>query len=70
MGLKIIVNNAHEALILNEQVQEMCSSTDYSWKYTPAINSWLGDETLSPATAEFSFKDAQWATYFQLRWSK
>lgn len=68
MTLKVVVKNSAEALDLKAQVQEVCDRNDFVWKYTPAVNSWLGDETLTPATAEFEFRDSQLATYFQLRW--
>ena len=72
MVLKIIVKTAHEAFLFNDQIGEqgLRRDLDYTWRYTPAVNSWLGDETITPATVEFDFKDQQWATYFQLRWAK
>ena len=68
MKLKVIVKNSVEALDLKAQVQEVCGLNGFLWKYTPPVNSWLGDETLTPATAEFEFKDPQLVTYFQLKW--
>jgi len=68
----MIVKNAQEAFVFNDQIidQGLRKDTDYTWKYTPAVNSWLGDEVVMPATVEFEFKDPQWATYFQLKWAK
>ena len=72
MGLKIIVKAAHEAFLYNDQISELglrrCE--DYTWRYTPQVNNWLGDEIITPATVEFEFRDEQWATYFQLKWAK
>ena len=70
MFLKIIVKNSSEAFVYKDQVtdQGLYIDYDYNWKYTPAVNSWLGDEVLTPATVEFEFRDPKWATYFQLRW--
>lgn len=72
MSLKITVKNANEAYVYNDEVQAQGLSVngDYSWRYTPAVNSWLGDEVITPATVEFEFVNPQWATYFQLRWSQ
>jgi hypothetical protein len=72
MGLKMIVKTAHEAFLYNDQItdQGLCRDVDYTWRYTPAVNNWLGDEVITPATVEFNFKDTQWETYFQLRWIK
>lgn len=72
MGLKMVVSTAHEAFLLNDQImdQGLRRDYDYTWRYTPAVTSWLGDEVVTPATVEFNFKDEQWATYFQLRWAK
>ena len=70
MGMTVIVRNAVEALELKAQVEELCARSDFAWKYTPAVNTWLGDDVITPATVEFDFKDQQWATYFQLRWAQ
>jgi hypothetical protein len=72
MGLKITVKTAHEAFLYNDQIndQGLRRDFDYTWRFTPAVNTWLGDETITPATVEFNFKDRQWETYFQLRWAK
>jgi hypothetical protein len=72
MGLKIMVNSAHEAFLYNDQIadQGLQRDRDYTWRYTPAVNTWLGDEIITPGTVEFNFKDAQWETYFQLKWAK
>jgi hypothetical protein len=72
MGLKIIVKTAHEAFLYNDQIgnQGLHCDLDYTWRFTPAVNTWLGDETITPATVEFDFKDEQWETYFQLKWTK
>jgi len=72
MGLKIIVKNAHEAFLFNDQIvnQGLQRDLDYTWRFTPAVNTWLGDDEITSATVEFNFQDQQWATYFQLRWAK
>jgi hypothetical protein len=72
MGLKIIVKTAHEAFLFNDQItgQGLRCDLDYTWRYTPAVNNWLGDEVITPATVEFDFKDQQWETYFQLQWAQ
>ena len=66
----VIVRNAADALVLKEQVEELCSKDDFTWRYVPQVNNWLGDEIITPGTVEFEFKDEQMATYFQLRWAK
>lgn len=68
----MIVKTAHEAYLFNDQItfKGLHSNLDYTWRYTPAVYTWLGDETVSPGTVEFDFKDAQWATYFQLKWAE
>lgn len=70
MSIKVTVKTANEAYVFNDAVQAKGLSVDgdYSWRYTPAVNSWLGDVEV-PATVEFEFADPRWATYFQLRWS-
>ena len=68
MKLTVLVRNAADALLLKEQVEE--SYLDFTWRYTPQVNNWLGDEIITPGTVEFDFADEQWATYFQLRWAK
>lgn len=72
MTLKMTVKNSSEAFVYKDQVtdQGLYIEHDYTWRYTPAVNSWLGDETIMPATVEFDFADPKWATYFQLRWSE
>jgi hypothetical protein len=70
MGMIIVVQNAADALVLKEQVEELCCKEDFTWRYTPQVNNWLGDEIITPGTVEFNFKDEQMATYFQLRWAK
>jgi hypothetical protein len=65
----VVVRNAAEALVLKEQVEEVCAKDDFTWRYTPQVNNWLGDEITTPGTVEFKFKDTQMATYFQLRWT-
>jgi len=72
MGLKIAVKTAHEAFLFNDQIgdQGLRRDVDYTWRFTPAVNTWLGDETITPATVEFDFRDESWATYFQLKWAK
>lgn len=72
MGLKMVVKTAHEAFLYNDQItdQGLRRNVDYTWRFTPAVNTWLGHETITPATVEFDFTDEQWVTYFQLRWAK
>ena len=72
MGLKIVIKTAHEAFLYNDQItdQGLRRDIDYTWRFTPAVNTWLGDDVITPATVEFDFKDEQWATYFQLKWAK
>ena len=70
MGMIVIVRNAADALVLKEQVEELCSKDDFTWRYVPQVNNWLGDEIITPGTVEFEFKDKQMATYFRLRWAK
>ena len=67
MGMKVTVpvRNAANALVLKEQVEE--SYLDFTWRYTPQVNNWLGDEIITPATVEFDFADEQMATYFRLK---
>ena len=71
MGLKITVKTAHDAFLFNDQIvdQGLRRDLDYTWRYTPAVNTWLGDETITPATVEFEFRDQQWETYFNLKWA-
>ena len=68
MKLTVLVRNAADALLLKEQVEE--SYLDFTWRYTPQVNNWLGDEIITPGRVEFNFKDEQMATYFQLKWAK
>ena len=68
--MTVIVRNAADALLLKEQVEELCSKEDFTWRYTPQVNNWSGAEIITPATVEFNFKDQQWTTYFQLKWAK
>jgi hypothetical protein len=70
MGIKLTlpVRNAEDALVLKEQIEE--SYSDFTWRYTPQVNNWLGDEIITPGTVEFEFKDEKMATYFQLRWNR
>jgi hypothetical protein len=70
MGLKIVVANAVEAMDLKAQVQQVCGLNTFTWKFTPVVNNWLGDEVITPATVEFEFEDEQMTTYFQLKWAK
>ncbi len=72
MKIKMIVNTAHEAFLLKDQVEleSLRTDVDYRWRYTPAVHTWLGDETITPATVEFDFVDDRWATYFQLKWAQ
>ena len=66
----VIVRNAADALTLKEQVKELCAEEDFTWRYVPQVNNWLGDEIITPGNVEFTFKDEQMATYFQLRWAR
>ena len=70
MPLKIVVKNSSEAFTYKDQVtdQGLYIEHDYTWRYTPAVNDYFGATVLTPATVEFEFDDAKWATYFQLRW--
>lgn len=75
----MIVANTHDAYLLKDQIesQGLRTGQDYTWRYTPPTNSWLGnhsptwlgDEVDTPATVEFDFVDHRWATYFQLKWA-
>ena len=68
MVLTVVVRNAVEALDFKAQVEQVCKPGDFTWRYTPQVNNWLGDEIVTPGTVEFEFKDDQLRTYFQLRW--
>jgi len=68
--MTVVVRNAVDALDLKAQVEELCSKNDYTWRYTPQVNNWLGNEIITPGTVEFEFKDKQMATYFQLKWAR
>jgi hypothetical protein len=72
MGLKVPVENTQEAWVLKGQIdaQDLTVGVDYTWRYTPRVNTWLGDDTLVPASVEFEFTDVRWETYFQLKWTK
>ena len=72
MELKITVKTAHEAFLYNDQItdQGLRCDLDYTWRFTPAVNTWSGNKTITPATVEFDFKDQQWETYFQLKWAQ
>lgn len=72
MGLKIVVKDSNEAFGLKMEIDRhgLRPGEGYTWRYTPRVDNWLGDETILPATAEFEFDDPKWATYFQLRWAK
>jgi hypothetical protein len=70
MGLTILVRNAADALVFKEQVEELCTKNGFTWRYTPQVNNWLGDEIITPGTVEFNFADEKMATYFQLRWAQ
>ena len=74
MGLTSItftVKNAAEAMSYNDQVtaQGLSVNGDYAWRFVPAVIEFYG-EVAEPASAEFSFQDPKWATYFQLKWGK
>jgi hypothetical protein len=70
MGLKITVNNYNTVWLYKEQVDAhgLRVDQDYTWRYTPAVNDWLS-APITPATVEFEFRDAQWETYFNLKWA-
>jgi hypothetical protein len=68
--MTVAVRNAAEALVLKEQVEQLCAKEDFTWNYTPQVNTWLGDEIITPGTVVFEFKDKQMATYFQLQWAR
>jgi hypothetical protein len=72
MGLKLTipVENAVKAMDFKAQVHCICKPSDYTWRYTPPVNNWLGDEVLTPGTVVFEFADEQMATYFQLKWAQ
>jgi hypothetical protein len=72
MKIKTIVKTAHEAYLFKDQIEQegLQVNLDYTWRYTPAVHNWLGDETITPATAEFDFADDRWTTYFQLKWAQ
>ena len=70
MGMTVVVRNSVDALDLKAQVEELCAKEDFTWRYTPQVNNWLGDEIITPGTVEFEFKDEQMATYFQLKWAR
>ena len=72
MDLKIIVENSNEAFGLKMEVDRegLRPDSGYTWRYTPRVDNWLGDQTILPATVEFDFVDKRWATYFQLKWAK
>lgn len=75
----MIVANTHEAYLFKDQIdqQGLHIDQDYTWRFTPRTNSWLGshsptwlgDEVDTPATVEFDFVDDRWATYFHLKWT-
>ena len=68
--MTVVVRNSVDALDLKAQVEELCAKEDFTWRYTPQVNNWLGDEIITPGTVEFEFKDEQMATYFQLKWDR
>lgn len=68
--LKVPVDNAVEALDLKAQVNQICEPGEFSWRYDPPVNNWLGDMVLTPGAVIFEFGDEQLATYFQLKWAK
>jgi hypothetical protein len=70
--IRVLVKNAQQAVDLKDQVvlKGLRIDIDYCWRYTPPVNNWLGNETITPGTVEFDFKDSQWATYFQLKWAQ
>lgn len=72
MTLKITVKDSGEAFGLKMQVDQhgLRPGAGYTWRYTPAVNNWLGDAVLTPATVEFEFVDPKWATYFRLQWAR
>jgi hypothetical protein len=72
MKIKMTVTTAHQAYLFKDQIESegLQADADYRWRYTPAVHTWLGDETVTPGTVEFDFQNDQWATYFQLKWAK
>jgi hypothetical protein len=72
MKVKVIVTTAHEACLFKDlvELEGLRTDADYRWRYTPAVHNWIGNEIVTPATVEFDFKDARWATYFQLKWAE
>ena len=71
MKLLVNVTNAPEALELNLQVLShgLLNDVDYTWTYTPKREDWMNG-VQTPGTVEFDFADAQWATFFGLKWAK
>ena len=67
-----MIRAAHEAFLYNDQIGEqgLQHGKDYTWRYTPQVNNWLGNEITTPGTVEFDFADEQWETYFRLRWAE
>jgi hypothetical protein len=72
MNLKMTVTSAPEAYLFKDQIEQegLYSNLDYTWRYTPPVNTWLGDETVTPGAVEFFFKDERWVTYFQIKWAE
>ena len=70
MTLKVVVKSSVEAFGLKMEVDRygLRPGAGYTWRYTPKVIVWLDNNTIVPATAEFEFDDAKWATYFQLKW--
>jgi hypothetical protein len=71
MKLLVPVANAPEALELNLQVLShgLLNDVEYTWAYTPRREDWMNG-VQTPGTVEFDFVDAQWVTFFGLKWAK
>ena len=66
------VKDITEALFFKNSIESsgLHHGVDYTWRYTPKISSWLGDEVVRPATVDFDFEDDSMATFFRLRWKQ
>ena len=53
------VKDITEALFFKNSIESsgLHHGVDYTWRYTPKISSWLGDEVVRPATVDFDFED-------------
>ena len=66
--LLVPVRNAAEAIELKQQIDAVYA--DFTWRYTPQVTSWLGDEIYVESTVEFDFADESMISYFQLKWAE